>query len=135
MLLFAWAPVGTAALNLLKVVWKPLVIGVGGIAIAHAVYYGPKIENKNLRIELKNQEVIRLTEMVKDQNAEIQDASDRSMKEFGEMLDALREDLDKRESKSEETIKRILDSVTPENCTELTNFLIEQVDNLQWEDG
>ena len=133
--LIAFSTIGPAALNLLKVAWKPLLMGIGGIVLAHMIYYGPKLENKNLKIELKSQEVARLNQMVKDQNAEIQDASDKSMKEFTEMLEALREDLDEKDANSEETIKRIIDSVTPESCSEIKTFLVEQVENLQWEDN
>jgi len=134
MIAIAGAALGKTALGVLKMAWKPLSLMAVGVIIAHTIYYGPKIENKNLKLALQKQQMVSLESIIKDQNEKIQNASDTSKKEFNEMLEDLKDDLSKRETASQEAIEKILNSVTPESCVEANAFLLEQIDNLQWKD-
>jgi len=132
MAIISTAALGKTALNFLQIAWKPLALMIGGIILAHIIYYGPKIDNKNLKLELQKQEVFRMESIIKDQNEKIQKASEQSRREFDTILEDLRKNLSDRNRVSEETLQRILDSATPESCLEINTFLLEQIGNLQW---
>lgn len=134
MAIVSGAAIGNTLIAFLQAAWKPLSLMIAGIVIGHVVYYGPKIDKKNLELALKEQEVLSLETIIKDQNEKIQEASDRSMEEFNRILDDLRSDLNDRDAVSREDLQEILDSTTPESCVEMNAFLLNQIENLQWED-
>lgn len=131
----SWKIIGESLLNFLQVAWKPLVLMAAGVFLAHMVYYGSKIDNLELKVELQKQQVERLTNVIKDQNQKIQDASETSKREFKNILEGLRDDLKNSQSESARAIRRILETAVPQTCTETNAYLLEQLENLKWENS
>lgn len=131
----SWKIIGDALLSFLQVAWKPLALMAAGAFLAHMMYYGSRIDNLKLQVEIQKQQVERLTDVIKDQNQKIQDASETSEREFKSILEGLREDLKDSQSESARAIRRILETTVPQTCTETNAYLLEQLENLKWENS
>jgi len=128
-----WNIVGSSALDLLKLLWKPLVIAAGGVFIVHLIWYGPRMDNMELELELAEKDVARMERLIESQNDAIENASKVSQSTFNDMLSRLDDTLNQDNNRTNELIEAILAQGIPEGCTESTMFLLEQIENLQWE--
>jgi hypothetical protein len=129
-----WGAIGKVGLSFLQVAWKPMLIGAVGIAAAHFIWYGPRIDNLKLKLELEKQQTSRLESVIESQNTAIENASRKSKEEFDEIIDRIEDTISERDSNTRDIIERIIEEGRPEGCTESTLYLLEQIENLQWSD-
>lgn len=131
--MIAWSTIGSGAIDFLKIAWKPLAMGAGAILLAQFVWYGPRIDNLKMEIRLKESTIERLESVIESQNEAIENASEESRETFEEMLEDIRNSIEAGDRDTANTIRNIIEAGMPEGCTESTTYLLEQIDNLQWE--
>jgi hypothetical protein len=133
--MIGWSAVGQGFLNFLQVAWKPLALGIGGIALAHFIWYGPRIDNLKLKLELEREQTERLEQVIESQNAAIESASTDSQEAFDNALEEIRNSIEERDNDTQDIIERIIEEGKPETCSEVAAYLAEQRKNLQWDEG
>lgn len=130
-----WSKIGSALLNFLNVAWKPLALMVAGVFIAHFLWYGPRIDNLKLELSLEEKQTEYLEGVIESQNKAIENASDVSQETFNDMLEQLSKTIDRDSKDTNELIQKIIEAGVPEGCADSALFLVEQIDNLEWEES
>lgn len=130
--MIGWGAVVNGGLTFLKAAWKPLALGITGIALAHFVWYGPRIDNLNLKLELEKSKTARLEKVIENQNTAIEVAAKDSEEAFDKFLEDIRDSIEKRDDTTADIIEKIIEEGKPESCSEAATYLIEQRKNLQW---
>ena len=131
--MIGWSAIGNTLLEFLKAAWKPLALMAAGVFIAHMMWYGPRIDNLKLKLELEKEEVSRLESTIESQNKAIENASNVSQKTFNDMLEQLSNVINRDNEQTQDLIDKIIEAGVPEGCLDSVRFMVDQTENLQWE--
>lgn len=122
----------TAALQFLGATWRYWAPALGAVVLLHMTWYAPRIDNLKLRLEVQKQEISRMESVIESQNTAIENASTKSQEAFNTIITDLKKTLDKDRRDTSRMIRDIISSGVPEGCTESAEYLLEQINNLQW---
>lgn len=131
---FAWRAVGGAALNFLKVAWPILLIIAITLYTANHFYFSPKINELEATVEVVTSERDDARQTIKEMNKAIANLSETAATVTEEVIGDLRDILEDMTDENRRVIESILDAGVPEGCEESRQFLIDMIDQLQWED-
>lgn len=129
----AWAKIGSGALGLLKELWPILLLIVATLFVAHQFYYGPRMDNLKLELSVCERDNERFIEVIEDQSQQVTNLSETSKQVSEEFIESLEEALSNMTEDNRQVIESILDAGVPEGCDESRQFLIDMIQNLQWE--
>jgi len=129
-----WKHIVDAAFSFLKVAWPVILISVLSVFVAQKFYYGPKLEKMKVELSLKEVELERARQHIKDLNDSILELSKTSAKVSEQFLDALTSRFDRMNRENRDILKNIIDAGIPESCEESRQYLLEMTNQLKWRD-
>jgi hypothetical protein len=130
-----WKLVGQATLNFLRVAWPILLIMAITLYGANHFYFGPKIDKLESDIKVVTNERDDARETVEEQNKAITNLSEIAAKITQEEIGELKDMLENMSEENRRVIESILEAGVPEGCEDSRQFLIDMIDQLQWEES
>lgn len=125
--------------RILAAFWRE--IAIGGLVLimwgSYSLYFSPKIENLELKLELQKAKTEQCEAAFETQSKEILEEAKNSREATEAAFASLTEMLENLEQGGQDQVDDILDEDVPstEACEELNEYLVDMVKNLQWENG
>jgi len=133
-MVIGWKVVGQAALSFLRVAWPILLVMTITLYGANHFYFGPKIDKleADKKVLVSERDDARRT--VEEQNKAITNLSKIAAEVTQEEIGELKDMLENMSEENRRVIESILEVGVPEGCEDSRQFLIDMIDQLQWEE-
>jgi len=117
----------------LRVAWPILFIIGATLFVSNHFYFDPKIDKLKTEVKMVTVERDNARATIEEQNKAIIELSKISEKVTREEIEELKDMLERMSEDNRKAIESIIDAGVPEGCEDSRQFLIDMINQLQWE--